>query len=422
MVGAGKPSSSSLREAAVATAPPVYAVVAATTTPRWPPAPSICHLHLHLHHCHPSLFVAIHHPTVATRPRDTTTCQRRRTTNDEERRRRPCHLNTTRQHTSTHDAAESKPKPKDENGLEGRHCGYHRLRDDDDLRRHRRRLRREPRAALTTTLTDSRNIVHRHHHNGEANGGHATWRGWKRRGAGGGVVGAEEGGRVRESIGQGGGQGAEDASVWAGKGRDEESSKDEAMAFFQTQTEFKSCLYDRTTYYNDAIAEVLALTNGDASINIIISTTETALIPIFYFHSTAVMNYISPYGIFCAYPKLTFNLRNMLNPLHSRNPHDNWRLWSCVDKYRARGFSTRFDPIHWDDMANHVCETDYNCPTTMRTTFDEGCLFFPFPNPLGTYTSMASGIVVWCLGGFPCGYVGQYIPGYVDDFDDLISQ
>lgn len=54
-----------------------------------------------------------------------------------------------------------------------------------------------------------------------------------------------------------------------------------------------------------AIQQVIKMHKGDHTIDIIISQTSSPLSPIFHFHSTAVMNFISAYGFFSAYPKIT---------------------------------------------------------------------------------------------------------------------
>ncbi|KAI6126360.1 hypothetical protein EDD16DRAFT_1473580 [Pisolithus croceorrhizus] len=51
--------------------------------------------------------------------------------------------------------------------------------------------------------------------------------------------------------------------------------------------------------------QVVLLTNGKRWIHVVVSATASALSPIFHFHSTAVMNFISTDTIFCCYPRLT---------------------------------------------------------------------------------------------------------------------
>ena len=66
----------------------------------------------------------------------------------------------------------------------------------------------------------------------------------------------------------------------------------------------------------------------------LIRTTEHILTTITQFHSTAVMNYISFYGIVCLYPEWT--LRRYALVTRRNVP------CRIVDKYRAQGFKMVF--------------------------------------------------------------------------------
>ncbi|KIK22943.1 hypothetical protein PISMIDRAFT_47531, partial [Pisolithus microcarpus 441] len=57
-------------------------------------------------------------------------------------------------------------------------------------------------------------------------------------------------------------------------------------------------------YANSKVASVIVISNGHTKIDIIISQTSAAISPIFQFHSTAVMNFVSADTIFCCYPNL----------------------------------------------------------------------------------------------------------------------
>ncbi|KAI6024756.1 hypothetical protein BKA83DRAFT_68350, partial [Pisolithus microcarpus] len=65
---------------------------------------------------------------------------------------------------------------------------------------------------------------------------------------------------------------------------------------------------DNSTYRNLDVASVIVISNGHSKIAIIISCTSVAISPIFQFHSTAVMNFISTDAVFCCYPNLTLQL------------------------------------------------------------------------------------------------------------------
>lgn len=60
----------------------------------------------------------------------------------------------------------------------------------------------------------------------------------------------------------------------------------------------------------NTIASVTKLTNGDRTIDVIELWSRTPFAPIFKFHLTAVMNFVSSKGFFSAYPALTNKRRS----------------------------------------------------------------------------------------------------------------
>ncbi|KIN99015.1 hypothetical protein M404DRAFT_114703, partial [Pisolithus tinctorius Marx 270] len=67
-------------------------------------------------------------------------------------------------------------------------------------------------------------------------------------------------------------------------------------------------------YYNSHIASVFTLAHNNCKINIVISSSTTAISPIFHYHSTALMNFISHDSVFCAYPELTLHKHSYMDP------------------------------------------------------------------------------------------------------------
>ena len=53
------------------------------------------------------------------------------------------------------------------------------------------------------------------------------------------------------------------------------------------------------------ISQVVALTDGQHTVDVVASNTDATFLPIFGFHSTAVMNFVGNDRIFCGYPRLT---------------------------------------------------------------------------------------------------------------------
>lgn len=110
-------------------------------------------------------------------------------------------------------------------------------------------------------------------------------------------------------------------------------------------------------------------------INVIIVRGDNALVPIFSFHSTPVMNFISYYGIFCAYPELTLAYRGIIN--NTRPPSAD--LKKRYKKLKDRGFSLGKAITDWPAYDGHVCMSSKVCPQTARSLYDGGSMFFPFP-------------------------------------------
>ena len=137
---------------------------------------------------------------------------------------------------------------------------------------------------------------------------------------------------------------------------------------------------------------VTTMIRGDSWINIIVSAHVSPIVPIFYFHSTVVPNFISAYRFFSTYPLLTEAYRGLINPntfapLQGPTP----KIQGCLQKYTDRGFDIRYNSITWGiaDAASaeivieegevpHDCHHSYMCPHTVRTTFDRNCMFILF--------------------------------------------
>ncbi|KAI6046726.1 hypothetical protein EDC04DRAFT_2557660 [Pisolithus marmoratus] len=62
---------------------------------------------------------------------------------------------------------------------------------------------------------------------------------------------------------------------------------------------------NQMTYTSTDKGHIVHLTKGKCRIDVVILETVCVLSPIFQFHSTAVMNFVSTDTIFCTYPRLT---------------------------------------------------------------------------------------------------------------------
>ncbi|KAK6993066.1 hypothetical protein R3P38DRAFT_2801068 [Favolaschia claudopus] len=162
----------------------------------------------------------------------------------------------------------------------------------------------------------------------------------------------------------------------------------------------------------DGISRVHWLRKGSKVINLIIVPGDNPITAIFHFHTTLVMNYISGYGVFCAYPELTLARLATTNTSVVVSETQRRRIGDCIDKYSARGFEMRDRLSDFVDHNPHLCGTDPLCPATIRSLHDSSSLFIPFPgfNAPGVRAPVFDGetSVIWSLGGTECMIEGTY--------------
>ncbi|KAI5996714.1 hypothetical protein EDD15DRAFT_2113722, partial [Pisolithus albus] len=77
-------------------------------------------------------------------------------------------------------------------------------------------------------------------------------------------------------------------------------------------TAVKRDLFD--PYPNSHIHSIITLHHNSTKIDVIISKTPSPISPIFQFHSTALINFVTSSSIFCAYPQLTLRHLSLVNP------------------------------------------------------------------------------------------------------------
>ncbi|KAI0057864.1 hypothetical protein BV25DRAFT_1811640 [Artomyces pyxidatus] len=155
-------------------------------------------------------------------------------------------------------------------------------------------------------------------------------------------------------------------------------------------------------YHNGAIACVATLsTPSGKKVDVIISARNAPLLPVTYFWSTMITNYISADTISITYPKLTLHGIGLINPMRSSSS----RVLKCIRKYQKRGMLLLDFPDIDDVRHTFYNTTPLHCPHTMRTFADHGCLriqfnatvvrpphaVFPIYNP------------TWKYGGTHCG-------------------
>jgi len=166
--------------------------------------------------------------------------------------------------------------------------------------------------------------------------------------------------------------------------------------------------------YDQPIVSVTTLTNGDRSIDVVESTMRSSISPIFQFHLTAVMNYISSTGFFSAYPTLMSAQRSLYNHVHYKGNTPTQALLSCYTKYRMRGYELHASSKEWADAEGktHRCQHSFDCPHRIHTLYDPGCLFVGWHTKVSRLQAEETQpqrrcfdnrqAPVWCLGGDSC--------------------
>ncbi|KIN97310.1 hypothetical protein M404DRAFT_160711, partial [Pisolithus tinctorius Marx 270] len=157
--------------------------------------------------------------------------------------------------------------------------------------------------------------------------------------------------------------------------------------------------------------------NGTHHIDVIVSRTSTAISPLFQFHSTAVMNFISADSIFCAYPNLTFHRRALINSLPVYNGSIGFKTMAALQKYASRGFDF--------GACEDVHHMPYTCRSIPRTLTDGGCLWLQITDlrhdvVRTTEVFKCLGVinVMWLLGGYVCGAYPAFLDGYSFVFEN----
>lgn len=179
------------------------------------------------------------------------------------------------------------------------------------------------------------------------------------------------------------------------------------------------------------IRVITKLSKGDQFIDVVASATESAIFPMFFFHSTLVMNFLTADSIFCAYPSLTLGGRGLIQSRHLVGPH---RTDLCptqkpsIIKCLLRGFILEYFPYqssHRNPEGLHQCRSSPICPHTVRNVADRGCLRMNFAIPSLLGDSFFNGWdrhwdIAWRLGGRSCsGVNGPGLAPFVDVVNGL---
>ncbi|KAJ7715120.1 hypothetical protein B0H16DRAFT_1340234 [Mycena metata] len=197
------------------------------------------------------------------------------------------------------------------------------------------------------------------------------------------------------------------------------SQEEPALAIVQRNMGFEtvSSWMPRGYSNNAAICKVHRLVKGRKSVNVIIVQGEDPTAAVFHFHSTVVMNYLSAFGLYCAYPSLTLSDTGVMNlPVVLRDVRARTNAEDCYEKYRTRGVTMVNDVRKLSGHARHECRRDAECPHTLRSTVDELGLHAEILEPTGAeaeYLARHRYATIWMLGGPMCGARGTYFSNFV---------
>ncbi|KAJ7201445.1 hypothetical protein C8J57DRAFT_1543925 [Mycena rebaudengoi] len=128
------------------------------------------------------------------------------------------------------------------------------------------------------------------------------------------------------------------------------------------------------------------------------------------------MGGISCFGLFHFVPNPTFagNAIVNANAVKVKSLQSREKTEAVFRKYRARGYRIRVDYTN-----DHTCGVSLDCPCTVRTTLDSGCLQLLFPDkPYGisvlpSRASPSDIALAWSLGGQGCTSGSQFATGNI---------
>ncbi|KAJ7028871.1 hypothetical protein C8F04DRAFT_1118265 [Mycena alexandri] len=167
---------------------------------------------------------------------------------------------------------------------------------------------------------------------------------------------------------------------------------------------------------NKDIKRVHVLTKGRNKLNIITTKGENAVAAIFQFHSTVVMNMLTPSGLYCAYPTLTLKQRGVANlPALLKDASASNKARECYEKYRRRGIQIVNDVTKIPGFAHHECFTAAECPLTTRHTSDGKGLYveiFKQETHERERREADEYITIWMVGGPMCARGTTYCDGF----------
>jgi hypothetical protein len=177
---------------------------------------------------------------------------------------------------------------------------------------------------------------------------------------------------------------------------------------------------DLTHNPDSRIQEVVRMLckDKDKQVDVIISDSDSSILPIWRFHSTIVMNFISADGIYCAFPSHTLHHHGIVNPIHIQSGLPSSQIEYCIQKYKSRGFNISTHPNDVDGEKRHSCGRSSICPNTIRSSLDSMSLAIAFDSSNISTTANKvhpdGHVVTWILGGDACTMNMAKMTSYLD--------
>ncbi|KAH6867331.1 hypothetical protein BKA70DRAFT_1218608 [Coprinopsis sp. MPI-PUGE-AT-0042] len=145
-------------------------------------------------------------------------------------------------------------------------------------------------------------------------------------------------------------------------------------------------------------------------INVLVTSTESAVAAVIAFHSTTVMNLLTYFGVVSLYAETTSRRVGWVNGKYGmRNKDVNW-----MRKYRSRGFRCVQDTL---STTPHKCGQSIRCTQTVRRLDDEGVEIATFreywPMNRRTLLNSIEPVFMWKLRNNRCREPSNVEDGWV---------
>ncbi|KAG9310597.1 hypothetical protein JVU11DRAFT_9160 [Chiua virens] len=91
-------------------------------------------------------------------------------------------------------------------------------------------------------------------------------------------------------------------------------------------------------YSNNAIDQIVRISNGTVDLDVVSSRSDSSIAPLFQFHSSLVMNYLSADTVFSAYPSLIARNVGFSNPMVEQEARYTFAIMDAYAKWGVRQY------------------------------------------------------------------------------------